>query len=584
MDNKERFKKLEGQVINQYRVFKPILATLKDPKYHLNKLIGAGGYGGVFEVDQIKGNTVTKFAIKLVEANRNDNNQMNELEALFNLSHPNLLKAHLVGDCQFGGDEFLFVVMPLAECSLQDKINKNKLTVSEIKQMVIESAQGIQHLHSQGKIHRDFKPHNLLKENGIWKIADFGLIRDMESGDYVRSETISTTAYMPPEAFAGGVNSPGWDVWSLGISIIQAFTQEFPYSFRNPNELIKQVANGNIIIPSNLPAPFDQIVEGCLIKDRKQRWTAQQILEALNPQPARVTPNVSIPQDPRVICTIAAPKYRSEMSMSVNSDVIVIGDRAVGKTSMLLALCDLPNNRYGEKYIMISGGDCLKIKDAWVDPESGIVKPTEKAFELQTVEMSLELPSPRKIQVQLTDTRGEFWSDPKIQLTDPTVYQDYKKTISNARYVVLVLHPHKDQVINRYQEIYDPQGEIYKGDGLYSSIDWVNKLRKNLDFFSQNCKARHFFICMHKADLFCDFHDESKRWRYKPSGSNDFSGYIDRVRKRYFSIANDLIFEFNKKNGSVSKLSFFITTNKDLNLLEIPWLHLGTYLVHDAED
>ncbi len=265
--------------------------------------------------------------------------------------------------------------------------------------------------------------------------------------------------------------------------------------------------------------------------------------------------------------------------------VIVIGDRAVGKTSMLWALCDLPPNRYGEKYIEISDDDRQNLKNDWVNPTSGKVIPTEKPLELKSIEMYLRLPRPREIQVQLTDTRGEFWSDPQIQSDYPTAYQDYKKTIANTRYIVFVLHPHRDLVKREYLSIYDPHGEIYKGDEFYSSSAWVNKLKETLDFFSQHCtSAKHFFICMHKADLFCNFNTESARWRYKPSGGNDFSGYIARVRNRYFDIANDLIFEFNRKHGGVSKLSFFITTNQDRNLLEIPWLCLGTYLVQDAED
>ncbi len=87
---------------------------------------------------------------------------------------------------------------------------------------------------------------------------------------------------MPPEAFRGDISS-AWDLWSLGIMLIEMTTNQLPYKFNNDiNQLMAKVMNCELQIPS-LPKEFKQIIEGCLQKDRKQRWTAQQVLNALQP-------------------------------------------------------------------------------------------------------------------------------------------------------------------------------------------------------------------------------------------------------------------------------------------------------------
>ncbi len=93
---------------------------------------------------------------------------------------------------------------------------------------------------------------------------------------------LNSYSRLPPEAFRGDISS-AWDLWSLGIMLIEMTTNQLPYKFNNDiNQLMAKVMNCELQIPS-LPKEFKQIIEGCLQKDRKQRWTAQQVLNALQP-------------------------------------------------------------------------------------------------------------------------------------------------------------------------------------------------------------------------------------------------------------------------------------------------------------
>ncbi len=126
--------------------------------------------------------------------------------------------------------------------------------------------------------------------NQQYKLADFGLIRTLNNKSHTQTvHNTGTIIYMPPEAFRGDISS-AWDLWSLGIMLIQMTTNQLPYKFNNDNnQLMVKVINCELQIPS-LPKEFKPIIEGCLQKDRRQRWTAQQVLNALQALKKPVSP------------------------------------------------------------------------------------------------------------------------------------------------------------------------------------------------------------------------------------------------------------------------------------------------------
>ena len=75
--------------------------------------------------------------------------------------------------------------------------------------------------------------------------------------------------------------SIAWDVWSLGILTAQLVTNNHPFAAQTLKALMKKVLFNDPEIPQNLASPFKEIIEGCLIKDRANRWTAKQVLNAL---------------------------------------------------------------------------------------------------------------------------------------------------------------------------------------------------------------------------------------------------------------------------------------------------------------
>jgi serine/threonine protein kinase len=113
-----------------------------------------------------------------------------------------------------------------------------------------------------------------------WRLSDFGLVKVIGKNSVMDTINLTGTAgYAPPEAYQGKV-ATAWDLWSLGIIIVEALTGRFPFSGNTLQELQYQVCNQEPNL-SGLPQNLEPIVRGCLRKKRESRWTAKQVLDVL---------------------------------------------------------------------------------------------------------------------------------------------------------------------------------------------------------------------------------------------------------------------------------------------------------------
>lgn len=86
---------------------------------------------------------------------------------------------------------------------------------------------------------------------------------------------------MPPEA-QKGIISASWDMWSLGILITRLFSKNHPFPANNESQFFHKVECDPPILPDNINILYATIIQGCLIKSRRERWTALQVLEYFN--------------------------------------------------------------------------------------------------------------------------------------------------------------------------------------------------------------------------------------------------------------------------------------------------------------
>jgi serine/threonine protein kinase len=136
------------------------------------------------------------------------------------------------------------------------------LTPAEAADFLPPTLDALSYIHKKGFIHGAVKPSNIQAVNNQLKLPVDRLIASGGSVDKSRT----TTVYDAPEMGSASV-TPAADIWSLGITLVEALTQRSPVSdaAREP------------VVPENLPLPFRGIARACLRRDAKQRCSIADI-------------------------------------------------------------------------------------------------------------------------------------------------------------------------------------------------------------------------------------------------------------------------------------------------------------------
>ncbi|MDZ8105250.1 MAG: GTPase domain-containing protein [Nostoc sp. DedQUE12a] len=253
--------------------------------------------------------------------------------------------------------------------------------------------------------------------------------------------------------------------------------------------------------------------------------------------------------------------------------IVVIGDRATGKTSMVRAISE------NGKYVKVSDGKNLA-GELYNPSTKEIASTTQLEQKGLIIDVDLPASGIRQMNVIWIDTPGEFWTNPQQRKDYPAAWQAMENTIKQSKAVILLLPPYQNLVsTNRVQLAATHLQPI---EPLPTSDQWVNRLQYWLNFFEQNCqRVKHIIIALHKADLFCDVQAEGNRWQYRPDwgGAAPWYEYSDYVLGAYFGVANQVIRQY-KGTEIGGRTQFFISTTENQELLELPWLYLAPYLIY----
>jgi TonB family protein len=179
------------------------------------------------------------------------------------LSHPHLMPLFYAGRCESAGEDLLYVVTEYADEILSQILPERSLSPEEAREMLGPVLAALFYLHKRCLTHGHLRPTNIMVVDDLLKLSpDFGWCSRTRS------------MYDPPEAGTGNV-TPAADIWSLGVLLVEALTQQLPVWDRSQG--------GEPEIPVNLPEPFFTICRECLRTDPERRCTLAGIKAHLNP-------------------------------------------------------------------------------------------------------------------------------------------------------------------------------------------------------------------------------------------------------------------------------------------------------------
>src|ERR1700687_3111124 len=239
-----------------------------DGRFPLQSYLGSSDHSAVFlTVRQPHGGDSEKAAIKLISADAVDaKQQFLRWKAASELSHPNLIRIFEAGRGELDGTELLYVVMEYAEENLSQILPERALTAEEARGMLASTLRALKFVHDKGFVHGHIQPSNILAVGDQVKLSSDALSVAGERSSGARG----TSAYDPPEAATGAISTP-FDVWQIGMTLIEVLTQHLPVWDRARMSALQ--------VSAAVPEPFRGIAGRCLQVDAGERWTVGEILQ-----------------------------------------------------------------------------------------------------------------------------------------------------------------------------------------------------------------------------------------------------------------------------------------------------------------
>jgi serine/threonine protein kinase len=259
----------------------PFDGDLLDGRYRLGPLLGSGGVAEVYRAFDER--LHRDVAIKLFRSDVADqlHRHEEEMRTLARLDHPSLVTVLDAGEDDVTHRPYL--VMSLVEGpTLAEELRYGALPSDRVAEIGIALADGLAYVHSQGLIHRDVKPANvLISADGRVHLADFGIARLVDASHITSAgEVVGTPAYFAPEQVTGEPVGPPADVYSLGLVLLECLTGRREYEGA-PMEVAMARVSRPPVVPASLPVAWRDLLGGMTARLPNARLSASHVADRL---------------------------------------------------------------------------------------------------------------------------------------------------------------------------------------------------------------------------------------------------------------------------------------------------------------
>src|SRR5438093_7799396 len=208
-----------------------MIGTVIDGTYRVDRLIGEGGFGVVYECQELPlGRAV---ALKMLKPSATGEREMKrflvEGRNLASLNHPNVVQIYRLGNYQGSP----YIVMECVQGkTLKDHVQSRSLSTRRVVELMQQVAAGLSAIHAMGIVHRDLSPNNIVvTDSGTPKILDLGLSRDVTSLTTMSSQNylLGTLPYVSPEQVEERGAGFASEIFSFGVILYEALTGQHPF-------------------------------------------------------------------------------------------------------------------------------------------------------------------------------------------------------------------------------------------------------------------------------------------------------------------------------------------------------------------
>ena len=257
--------------------------------FDLLHLLGEGGMGVVWLArDRLLDREVAIKALRSGSADDADGARrfLQEARLAARLQHPGVVPLLTFGEV--GGHRYYVMPYTRGE-TLADRLRRGPLSEAETRRVVGEVADALAYVHTQGIVHRDVKPANILLDaiTGRALLTDFGIARSGDSAKLTATGMIvGTPLYLAPEQATGGADLVDGraDIYALGVVAWEALAGVSPFADATPHEIVaRKMIDGVPSVREPLPGvsmALSRCIDRATAKEPALRWASAAELAA----------------------------------------------------------------------------------------------------------------------------------------------------------------------------------------------------------------------------------------------------------------------------------------------------------------
>lgn len=230
----------------------PLIGQVLDGRYRVDGRIAVGGMATVYRAVDTRLDRV--LALKVMHPTLAADVSfverfIREAKSVARLSHPNVVGVYDQG----AEGAYVYLAMEyIAGCTLRDVLRERGALQPRAALDILEPVlAALGAAHRAGFVHRDMKPENvLIGDDGRVKVADFGLVRAVDTVTNTTGTVLGTVSYLAPEQIEHGTADTRVDVYACGVVLYEMLTGAKPHSGESPAQVLYQHLHEDVPPPS----------------------------------------------------------------------------------------------------------------------------------------------------------------------------------------------------------------------------------------------------------------------------------------------------------------------------------------------